>query len=159
MITIVSGPIDSGKTTRLAKHFAEHGRGDGFLSEKFYQDGRVQGYLARRLSTHETWPWLLRDEFASTSFPKEARIGPFHANLETLAVMEKAYAAMMEQGVSPIYLDEIGEWELSGQGFDSIFRKLLSSKGDLLVAVRKELVTQVIAHYGLKDYLILWSSK
>ena len=74
-------------------------------------------------------------------------------------MMEKAYEAMMKKGLSPIYLDEIGEWELSGQGFDSIFRKLLSSKNDLLVAVRKKLVTQVIAHYGLKDYRILWSSK
>ncbi len=159
MITLVSGPIDSGKTTMLAKHFAEQGQGDGFLSEKFYQDGRVQGYVARRLSTQETLPWLVRGGDSSHPFIHEARIGPFHANLDTLKVMEKAYETMMQKRVSPIYLDEIGEWELSGQGFDSIFRKMLSSKNDLVVAVRKELLTRVIDHYELKDYCILWSSK
>lgn len=159
MITIVSGPIDSGKTSLLAKHFAEQGRGDGYLSEKFYKNNQVQGYVARRLSTQATLPWLIRDDDDLKPLINEARIGPFKANLETLWAMEKAYEAMIKKGVSPMYLDEIGEWELSGQGFDAIFRKMVLSKCDLVVAVRKELLTKVIERYGLKDYCILWSSK
>lgn len=158
MITLVSGAIDSGKTTWLAKHFSAVPQGDGFISQKFYHEGQIQGYHAVRLSTKETLPWLIREE-SSQPFKNESRIGPFRANLDTLHIMEQAYETMMSQNIHPIYLDEIGEWELSGQGFDSIFRKMLTSRCDLIVVVRKELLVKVISHYELKNYEVLWSSK
>lgn len=159
MITLISGPIDSGKTSALAKHFAEHTHGDGFMAQKIYRGTHVYGYEAVRLSNQEILPWLIRDEFYLHEFEIESRIGPFVANMESLKTMEVAYETMLRQGIQPIYFDEIGEWELSGQGFDAIFRKMLTSRCDLIVVVREELLPRVISHYGLQDYAIIGSSK
>lgn len=155
MITFLTGPIDSGKTSWLAKHYAKHAQGDGFLARKIYRGTKVYGYEAIRLTTKETLPWLIRDDFYFDEFGDEARVGPFHANLQTLAQIEAAYETMMTQKVQPIYLDEIGPWELSGQGFDAIFRKLLAAKGDLFVAIRKDLLNAVVDYYGLQDYIVV----
>ena len=155
MITFVVGTIDSGKTSYLAKLYDERGRGDGFLARKIYRGTKVYGYEVVRLSTKQSFSWMIRDEYYHNEFEKEGRVGPFHVDLHRLALMEVSYDTMLQQKVSPLYLDEIGPWELSGNGFDRLFRKLVAKKCDLYVAVREDLLSEVIRFYDVKDYRVI----
>jgi nucleoside-triphosphatase THEP1 len=155
MITFVVGAIDSGKTSYLAMLFDEQGKGDGFLARKIYRGTKVSGYEAVRLSTKQSFAWLIQDDFYHNEFKKEGRVGPFHVDLERLAWMEANYEAMLKSTVTPIYLDEIGPWELSGQGFDPVFRKCVSKSCDVYVAVREDLLAEVIRVYDVKDYCVI----
>ncbi len=155
MITFVVGTIDSGKTSYLAKLFSEQGQGDGFLARKIFRGTKVYGYEAVRLSTKQSFAWLIRDDYYRNEFEKEGRIGPFHVDLRRLALMEASYETMLDRKVTPIYLDEIGPWELSGNGFNALFRKLGAKQWDVYVAVREDLLAEVIRLYAIQDYRVI----
>lgn len=155
MITFVIGPIGSGKTSRLETLYADHPHGDGFLAKKVFRGKQTYGYDLVRLSTKENFPWMIHDDFYRNEFESEARVGPFHVDLHRLAFLKTMYQTMIRDCVTPIFLDEVGPWELSGQGLDPIIPTLVLAPGDCYIAVREELLPQVISHYHIKKYAVM----
>lgn len=159
MITIVTGKINEGKTTALKLLFHEHKKGDGFLAVKKMDGTNVHSFLATRLSTKEQKVLMLHKNYYSESFIGAGKIGPYIVNLFTLNWVEKSIEKMIEQKIQPIYLDEIGTFEVLGYGYDRIFRKLIESKLDLIITVRSDFVEQVKQHYNLKDVEVVHVSR
>ncbi len=155
MITIVTGDINSRKTTRLLSHYRETKRGDGFVSVKILSDNRVQGYQAMRLSTQETKDLLLHEAFYVGQFEKRGNIGPFVINGPTMDWIETGILQMIEAKTEPIYLDEIGQLELNGMGFDAILKKMIESKLNLVLVVRTDFLDQVIKTYHLEKAKVI----
>jgi nucleoside-triphosphatase THEP1 len=59
---------------------------------------------------------------------------------------------MVLEGVSPIYLDEIGMLELNNKGLHHILLSLLDQSVDLCLVIREDLVEDVIKKYQIKAY-------
>jgi len=158
MIKIVTGKINSQKTTRMMDLFLKDRQGDGFISLKVMSDQKVYGYHAMKLSSREKRLLLVHKDFYLSEFFAIEKIGPYLIHPEVKKWIEQDIEKMIQKKVQPIYLDEIGALELGGLGFDSIFKKMVSSNLNLIIVVREDMIDLVVKHYQLKDVTILKSS-
>ena len=145
MVRIVTGKIDSLKTTRMRERYLRDRKGDGFIAIKRMIKDKVHSYEAVRLSTGERLPLIVRDEFVYTTFPVSCQIGPYLFNQETIDRITQSIGEMIRQKIEPLYLDEIGVLELEGKCFDHIFKKMVASGLDLVVSVREDLIEAFLA--------------
>ncbi|MBE0700174.1 MAG: hypothetical protein IH571_00650, partial [Acholeplasmataceae bacterium] len=147
MITIITGKVNRFKTTYMIKHYQMHQQGDGFVSVKQMNGNDVQGYDAVKLSTNMKKTLMLHERCLNQSWKEVQSVGPYRVNVETLDWINREVIEMMNRQTSPIYLDEIGQLELSDQGFDSILRLLLLRGVDLIIVVKSSFLDAVIKHY------------
>jgi len=155
MINIITGKINSGKSTTMSKIYDENKLGDGYISVKRMTHDKVHGYDIVRLSDKTSQLLVIREEFYNNIDDIACEIGPYLFLESTLKSIEESIENMIENNVSPIYLDEIGQLELYDQCFDKIFRKIIQSNTDCYVTVREDLVEKVIEKYQIKDYNII----
>jgi nucleoside-triphosphatase THEP1 len=155
MITIVTGKINSGKTTAMIRHYHEHKRGDGFVSIKSMLDNHVDHYTIMRLSTGEEKLLMVHEKSHLFHEPSSMRIGPYHVMLEAIQWVEDEMKIMIETNISPLYLDEIGALELNHQGFHPLMMAMIHSSMDLILVVRESLFDEVVNMYHLKDIKII----
>lgn len=156
MVKIVTGRINSFKTTRLENYYANNHIGDGFISRKIMKDNLVYGYDLIQLSTNKVIPFVIRDSFWDGIKKIIYKIGPYYFYQETFKFLEEKIDEFIVNHVSPVYLDEIGVLELNGQGFDNIIRKLINSKTDLCITVRDDLLDKICERYNFKEVEIIW---
>ncbi len=155
MITIVTGKINEGKTTTLNALYQEHKKGDGFISIKKMDGSKVHSFTVTRLSTQEQKLLLLHENYFSESYVIAGKVGPYLINLFTLSWIEKTIEHLIKERIEPIYLDEIGAFELRGYGYDRIFRLMIESNLDLIISTRIDSIEQVISHYELKNVKVI----
>lgn len=153
MVSIVTGTINSGKTTRMK---ALHDRlgGDGFVMEKTMDDDTVRSYHAHRLATGERRLLVLREGYDDPDFTEETRIGPYRFDANTLEWVEHTMRDLIRSGLRPLYLDEIGKLELRGEGFDAILDDLAKMDVPLYISVREDLISDVIRRYKFKQVTV-----
>ena len=154
MITIITGSLNSGKTTRLIQHYETHRKGDGFAALKIMEGHQVIGFDALHLSTGEQ-KRLLTHQNVCSFIPETPMIGPYGLNQKTFAWMIELLNDMIKHQKSPVYIDEIGQWELNHQGFDAIIKKILDHPLDLICVVRDCWLDQVINHYQMSQTRII----
>lgn len=154
MVKIITGKINSGKSTTIQRIYNKDRKGDGFISVKNIYQKTVQSFDILRLSTLKTKEFVVKDGFYDPD-DIACQIGPYLFYKDTLLYIEKTLNEMIEQGVTPIYLDEIGQLELYDQCFHNVFQMILKSDVDCVISVREDLVTQVIEKYKIKEVEIL----
>ncbi len=154
MIHIVTGKINSGKSTMINNIYKDNQVGDGFISVKQMIDDKVYGYEIMKLSDQTLKLLVIRDEFYKENKEIECQIGPYLFIKETINYIESEIKEMIHKGVSPIYLDEIGQLELYDQCFHKIFSEIIQSNTDCVITVRTDLLDEVIDKYNLKDVTI-----
>jgi len=151
MVSIVTGKIHSGKTTRLLQDYLSTQKGDGFISLKVMQDGHVHQFEAMRLSTMETKVLCFHQKHAFFSGKIRDQVGDYLFLEDSLCWIEGSIQKMVSEGISPIYLDEIGALELQKKGFYSLLVDLVNQHVDLVLSVRTENVPKVIELFQLRD--------
>ncbi len=149
MVTLIVGPINSGKTTQMAALHREKG-GDGVLCPKFMESGVHRGYDLVHLATGETLPFARFSDSLPKNWHEAFTFGPYSFSTrgqeKAAEIIEKA----IEAGISPIFIDEIGPVELQGQGFAPLLRRLLQGEQDTIVSVRDFLLEQIINFFEIK---------
>jgi nucleoside-triphosphatase THEP1 len=155
MIHIVTGKMNAGKSTKLGSLYEQIQKGDGFISVKCMHYDKVHGYEIMQLSNKAFYPLVIRDEFSHQNMEIACQIGPYLFLKDTLKRIEKNIETMIENKVSPIFLDEIGQLELYDQCFNSIFSKMVESNLELYITVREDLVDKVIEKYNIKQVDII----
>ncbi|TVP85525.1 MAG: hypothetical protein EA375_04135 [Acholeplasmataceae bacterium] len=155
MIKIVTGEINDRKTTKMLDMFKQDVKGDGFISIKTMKKDRVHSYHAMQLSTGRKKLLSMHADFFKNDFDVGCRVGPYYLNAQTIEWVERKMMELIEQGVEPLYFDEIGMLELGGAGFDRMLRKMVKSGLDLVLVIRFDLIKKVIKVYDLKDVEIL----
>lgn len=153
MVGIVTGKINSGKTTRMKALHQTHG-GDGFIMVKTMDGQTVKSYHVLRLSTGEQRLLVLREGYNDLTFKEVTRIGPYRFDRHTLAWMEATMQDLIHSGVSPLYLDEVGKLELKGEGFHSILKAMIASDKACFISMREDLVHPITQAYQLNAYLV-----
>ena len=153
MITIITGTKNSGKTNRLETWYMEEKRGAGCFTKKVYEDGHWIGYDLYLVPGGKVIPfirllpfkYLLKDEdlliYQRFAFSQEA----FREGCRWLETA-------IDEGKEPIWIDEIGNQEMFGNGFDSVVKKGIGKGLDMRMVFRYQYIDKLIAHYNLRDY-------
>jgi nucleoside-triphosphatase THEP1 len=154
MVKIVTGKINSHKTTRLEAYYQENKVGDGFIAKKFMQETQVLRYDLVRLSDHLQMPYIVRESLLKDE-KVIYKIGPYCFLESAFSFVESEVKRFIREGISPVYLDEISLLELDDLGYHSILKELLAKNIDLVLVIREDLLDQVLAKYKIKEYQIL----
>ncbi len=155
MINIVTGRINSSKTTKIKAIYDALRQGDGFIAIKKMNGHLVHSYDALHLATNEKKMLVIRDIYRDAKFVQCCQIGPYLFNKETVEMIEKTFQQLIEQKVSPLFLDEIGILELDNQCFHNLFIKLLEANVEVYVTVRKDLLKAVLKKYNIIEYKLI----
>jgi len=152
MITIITGSINRGKTTKMIEHYHTHLKGDGFVSLKIMDIDHVNHYETMKLSTQEKKVIMVHElDYLNKDQEGTVKIGPYYLIYDAFSWVEDEIRKMIQKRTSPIYLDEIGMLELKGEGFHQILCEMLASDLDLILVVRESLRHDVVSTYQMKD--------
>lgn len=154
MVHIITGSINSGKTTILTELYENIKEADGFVSIKNMTGNIVLSYDICRLATKEKRLFILRDSLLTGGFNVSCKIGPYCVSKEVLDWVEDSIRHMISSGIKAIFLDEIGLLELEGKCFDKILKEILISNCDLYITVREGLLEHVIERYNIDGEII-----
>lgn len=155
MITLITGPIHSGKTTRLMDEYRRCENGDGFASVKLMNDDIVIGFDLIRLSSGERIPLARRKSELPSKWDESCSLGPYSFSGEAVSVVSTGVDLMIKSGVGTIFLDEIGSLELEGLCFHETVVKIADSGIDAVLVVRDTNLQEVVAKYGFADIEIV----
>lgn len=154
MITIVTGKINSFKTTRLKELYLNHPEGDGFLSIKKMHENQVLSYDLYRLKTGETRPFIVTLK-PENETEIETILGPYYFLKSGFAWVEEVLSNIIDRDNKCVFLDEIGILEMNELGFHKILTKCIEAKLELYLTIRKDLITSFQEKYQVKEMVIL----
>jgi nucleoside-triphosphatase THEP1 len=145
MIFILTGPVDSGKTTFLKRVIEELKRQkiklDGFLSEGLKDQEKI-GYDLLDLGGGKSVPFIRKSGRQDWQ-----RIGPYFFIPEGLSWAKKIILRSREADV--LVVDEIGPLELSGRGLWDVLEKVIFQRVQkFLFVLRREILEDFLKMVG-----------
>ncbi|MBN2540865.1 MAG: hypothetical protein JXB08_05000 [Bacilli bacterium] len=158
MVNIVTGKMNSGKTTRMLELYQRQPIGNGILSKKYMIGSDVFGFNAYVLKEEIEFPFMIHErqlEGLTESMSFSERIGPYLIIEEAQREVDRYYQLWISECTTPLYFDEVGKLELENQGFDFHIRAAIKSGLDLYLSVREDLVEPILNHYQIQDYQII----
>ncbi len=161
MVRIVTGKIDSGKTTRLLEIYKLLGIGDGFIAKKYMTGTDVFGFNLVKLSTSQEYPYMIHDKQLRNLTGKKNeevfadRIGPYRIYKESLALINNFYEGLIDSDISPLYFDEVGKLEISGKGYYQSIKDALDKNIDIYMTIREDLIEEVMLVFDISEYEII----
>lgn len=162
MIRIITGPVDSGKTTRMLGLYqlAVPGTAGGFVSRKLFRNEAFAGYEISRLADGESriLAVLADEESAGTAaLPRDSFLfGRFIFFNDAFRFGESIIEALQQEpGITDLYLDEIGLIELNGQGFAPLLDRLDKPRLNLNLCIRSDCLAAAVERFGLYPYTII----
>ena len=156
MIKIITGPINTGKTSWLLKDFKTKNNADGFACLKVRINGEHIGYELQHLTTGEKCQFIRKINYIPEDWNEAFRLGMHYSfNKEGFEFANRIANEALAKGVKCFYLDEVAHLELKDQGFANILRSVLDSKIDLNLVIREALVDKVCEKFEIKSYEII----
>lgn len=155
-LTVVTGPIDSGKTTWCRKLAAANPGYRGILLLKVYRHGERIGYDSLRLATGERIPFARIGGHEPTGWHAGDRVGPFSISAAAVKAADAWLSEAAAQSADVI-VDEIGPLELGGGGLATGLRALLTSslRQKLFVVIRRDSLQAACDHFGITGYTMV----
>ena len=148
-INILTGPVQSGKTTRLIAWVEYYRHCAGILSPVIHNQRYIYSILANEYRRLES-----SDE--SVGDRDIIKIGKYSFLQSSFQWAREELQTAMEGRLPYLVIDEIGPLEISGQGLEPMVTEILrnyerSQKHRLILVVREQLFENVIFHYGLEN--------
>jgi nucleoside-triphosphatase THEP1 len=156
MIKIITGEKNSGKSTKFLRLYREtNPSAVGLFSEKLVDSaGSIIGYDLILLPTEERFPFILLKESINPDDADDYYLqGRFAFLKEAFSIAEKYILEFPAN--SPVWIDEIGNLELKGLGYDALLQSLMKSNSDLTFTVRDHLLEKIVSKYGIREYELL----
>ncbi len=147
-VIIITGEKHEGKTTftgKVTNILKANGKSvGGFLAIGSFEDNRRSEFKLKSLVDGEEKP------LCSIHFESGQQAGPFRFSEEGLQFGNELLSSGSVAGNDVVVIDEIGPFELKGQGWSDAIRELMQSSEALLIwVVRKSLVEEVISRWEL----------
>lgn len=155
MLNIVTGRINSSKTTKIKEIYNSLQLGDGFISLKNMNGNIVHSYDVLRLATNERRRLVIRDIYSEDKEEVCCQIGPYLFSTKIVDYIEDTIRELITNRVSPLFLDEVGLLELENLCFHNIFTEMLDSGLDIFVTIRKNLLKKILEKYNIKEYNLI----
>lgn len=153
-VVILSGRIGEGKTSMLnsvAALLKEKGiTAGGILSPAVQENNQRVGYDLIRLTDGEQ---MVLSRISDQ--PGWVKVGKFTVFEEGFRFGVQALEPDNNQGSEVVLIDEIGPWELEGEGWAQSVNALLLADKPMVWVVRETLADQVVSEWNLTDYRIL----
>ena len=159
MVTIIAGPINSGKTTRLSEIYETYDNGDGFVSLKIMEGRNVKGFDLMKLSTGETKAFIRKSNDLPEYWAEDCRLGPYSFSKKAVDWVENEIEEFIQKGKNPLFLDEIGLLETGGKCFSKAVRRLVESGRDIYLSARDEFLKQIMEEFGLWDVEVIFTGE
>lgn len=125
MVIILTGPVNSGKTTLLRRAVEELRKQnfnlDGFLSDAVVHAKKKIGYNLLDLKMNRSIPFIRKSGHKDWQ-----KVGPYFFIPEGLAWANQVIRRSSEAEI--LIVDEIGPLELSGKGLWPVLEKVLSQR-------------------------------
>jgi nucleoside-triphosphatase THEP1 len=154
-LTIVTGPIDSGKTSWCRELAAANPGCAGLLLLKVCLRGERIGYDALHLPAGDPVPFARIGGQESPDWLAAERVGPFSISA---AALRAANAWLTEASARPalIIIDEIGPLELAGGGLSAGLSAVLASSlsRKVYVVIRSDCVEAACRRFGITRYTL-----
>lgn len=146
MIFILTGPVDSGKTTFLKRVIEklkkQKVKMDGFLSEAIVKDQEKIGYDLVDLGDGKSVPFIRKSGQQDWQ-----RIGPYFFIPEGLSRAKKIILRSREAEI--LVVDEIGPLELSKQGLWDVLEQVIFQRvQEYLFVLRREILEDFLKMVG-----------
>jgi nucleoside-triphosphatase THEP1 len=143
-ISILTGEIRTGKTTRLMRWAASQKNIDGIFQPVIDEKRFVYHIGSRTLKPLET-----------TETENVTSIGRYNFSNETFSWSQKILNDCLHKKLDWIIVDEIGPLELDGKGLEPAISKLFSEQGNIkakiVCVVRDSIIEKFIELYGLQN--------
>ena len=155
VVGVVTGERGEGKTTfagELVSSLRARGlRVAGLLAPGEIRNGVRWSIDLVDLGTGQRWPLATRDH--ASPWPA---LGSFRVDPEALERGSAALAAAAASGADLVVVDEVGPWELAGQGWASALASLRREAVPLVLVVRRKFVGEVLERVAL-DGATVWN--
>jgi nucleoside-triphosphatase THEP1 len=154
-VVIITGEIGSGKTsltTALAARFKEYGiKTGGIIAPAIFENGEKKGYNLIDLATNKIMP------LSQTQPNKDmAQVGRYFFRQEAISFGREALSVGQNIDKQIVIIDEIGAWELQGQGWGlSLNDLIINSDIPLVLTVRKKFLEMVVESWMLQNPLVI----
>lgn len=158
MIYIISGAVNSGKTSKMLEihHKLPPGKAAGFISCKLYHDQTFLGYEIVNLPYGSRKTLALLSSKYADNFSDPFQFGQFIFSQQAFLFGEAIIGQLLEAtSVKDIYIDEIGPLELQGQGFCNILKKALQADKNLYICVRTNCLKAFLGSFNISKYKII----
>lgn len=158
MIHIITGKMNSGKTTKILAVYQMIQQGTGIVSKKKMIGESVYGFFGHVLSTGDDFPYFIHKSQLKQGKNHDrfvCQIGPYYVYESAQAFVEAFYQAEIAKHTSPLFFDEVGKLELQGKGFASSIQKALQEDIELYMTVREDLIDSILAYFQIKDVEIM----
>ncbi len=155
MIHIITGSINSGKTTKLLSLYNELKAGDGFILPKVFIEGNYAGQQIVRLSTGIGIPLSYKKDYIPAYWDEQYCLDVYSFSHKGFEFASETVKDIISDNISPIFVDEIGPLELEEKGFFQLLSQLLSRDYTMYISVRNSLLENVIDKFKIKQYNII----
>jgi nucleoside-triphosphatase THEP1 len=157
MINIITGKVNSGKTSKLIDIFNMLGEGDGFSNRKIYVDDCYIGQEIVVMSSGESRVWSYRG-IPPEKWQQAFCYEKYSFSKDGLEFAENIITNLLSSAIEPIYIDEIGPLELQEKGFHKLFKRCVLSRKEIYVVIRESCIKAVIEKYNIEGYKIIHSN-
>lgn len=145
-IYILSGPVRSGKTTRLEKWVQAQANIDGILAPVIDEKRCL-----RHIASAET---KLLEKRNCSEADQLIRIGRHTFSEEVFTWAREKLCLCMETKRDWLIIDEIGPLELDGMGLEPVVSQILSARKQfpdlkIVLVVRESLKDKMLRHYSI----------
>jgi nucleoside-triphosphatase THEP1 len=152
---LVTGDRGDGKSTMLAELaslFKSQGiQTGGIISPAVFEEGIKAGYDLINIATSE-------QQRLSQIHKREgmANVGRFYFFDEGIVFGKSALAVKNNQNSQIVFIDEIGAWELQGQGWaESLNELIMQCDMPVILAVNKKFIDEVVSSWQLLNPLVI----
>jgi nucleoside-triphosphatase THEP1 len=150
MITIITGAVNSGKTTQLLKFYSENRQGEGFALPKYYVNGNYAGQKIVRLSSGESTIFSLTKSYIPPHWHEDFHYENYSFSAEGMLLANHITDDIIMNNLNPVFIDEVGPLEIQKKGFYFITRKMISYQKDLFLTVRSACIQDIISLFNIK---------
>jgi nucleoside-triphosphatase THEP1 len=154
-VIIITGEINDGKSTlmlELAVRFKNHNiQAGGIVSPAILENGIKTGYALLNVASGEKMRLSQTEKGEGM-----AHVGRYYFLNEGIEFGKAALAVENNRNSKILFIDEIGTWELQGQGWAASLNELIiQCDMPLIIAVHMSIVDLVVENWQLQNPLII----
>lgn len=146
-IHVLSGPVHTGKTTRLM-HWASSQKNIDGIFQPIIDGKRFIYHIASRSLKMLEVP-------SSIPLEKVIKIGNYNFSKDIFEWSQKLLTGCIAKNLDWLIIDEIGPLELDGAGLEPAITKIFTGdnefSGRILCVVRDSLLNKFLEHYNLEN--------
>lgn len=146
-IFILTGPVHTGKTTRLMHWAASQNKIDGIFQPIIDDKRFIYQIASRALKSLEV--------SASAKDEHTIKIGNYSFSKETFEWAQNILINCLKKNLDWLVIDEIGPLELEGNGLEPAVSSIINARENvsakIVCVVREEILQKFIDHYKLQN--------